>query len=357
MTSLNLLDLLDLFRRHWLRVLAFGLVFAAAAIGLASILPPSYRATAVILPPDEDEFSSMGSATRRNLGALSGLGRLGGKYFTQADIALAILRSRTLAVEVVDAFSLRGVYGASNDEFAVRSLRDHTKIRLATDGTISVSVEDRKPDRAAAIANHYLAGLDRYNRQFRSFRARRTRVFLERRVAEADSALRHSEIALAAYQNRRGSFVLSPEARGAVEVASSLMAQKAMAEVELQLARQYTAERSDEIRRLEARVNELRRQIGEVPRTVVGAASLMREVTTQQQILALLTAQLEDARIQEAMDTPTIQVLDRAEPPEVKSWPRRSIFAVFGFALGVLTGLVLSPGTGILLGRRLSPER
>ena len=46
------------------------------------------------MPPDEDELSSVLSPMRRNLSALGGLGRLGGTYFTQADIALAILRSR-----------------------------------------------------------------------------------------------------------------------------------------------------------------------------------------------------------------------------------------------------------------------
>ena len=344
MTAPNLLDLLALLRRNALRIGAFGIGFAVLGLLLTLLIPSTYRATAVILPPDDDDLSAALSPMRRNLGGLGPLGRLGGQYFTQADIALAILRSRTMAEAIVRKFDLRKVYGQKHEEFAVRALRQSTAIRLATDGTISVAVEDRDPVRAAAIANHFLDELDRYNREFRSFRGRRTRLFLERRVIQADSALRQAEVALTAYQRRRGSVVVSPDTRGAMDAAANLLAQKLAAEVELELARGYTSERSEEVRRLQARVNQLRRQVGELPATQLGGASLVRDVSVQQQVYSLLTAQLEEARIQEAMDTPTIQVLDRAHPPQVRAWPRRSWFALFGLALGLFVGVVLTPG-------------
>jgi uncharacterized protein involved in exopolysaccharide biosynthesis len=38
------------------------------------------------------------------------------------------------------------------------------------------------------------------------------------------------------------------------------------------------------------------------------------------------------------MDTPTIQILDEAHPPEKRSWPRRSWIAGFGFLVGAAVG-------------------
>ncbi|MNC98323.1 hypothetical protein D3C83_162490 [compost metagenome] len=57
-----------------------------------------------------------------------------------------------------------------------------------------------------------------------------------------------------------------------------------------------------------------------------------------QQVFLLLTAQLEEARIREAMDTPTIQILDPARPAEIPSWPRKSWIALSGALLGCTIG-------------------
>jgi tyrosine-protein kinase Etk/Wzc len=190
------------------------------------------------------------------------------------------------------------------------------------------------------MANRYISELDAFNRDFRSFRARRTRMFLAARVAQADSSLRAMERSLVLYQKQKGAVVLPPDVRGSVDAAAGLMSDKAAAEVELELMRGYASPQSDEVRRLEARVNELGRQIGALPATQAGGADLLRQVTVQQEVYGFLTAQLEQARIREAMDTPTVQLLDSAKPPERRVWPRRSWIALFGLLAGALIGFV-----------------
>jgi len=74
--------------------------------------------------------------------------------------------------------------------------------------------------------------------------------------------------------------------------------------VELELARDYAEPSSEEVQRLSAEVRELSRQAGELPAAQLGGASIVREVTIEEQIVALLALQLEDARIREVMDTP-----------------------------------------------------
>jgi uncharacterized protein involved in exopolysaccharide biosynthesis len=338
----NLLDILGFMTRHGRRIALWAIGLAALGYGASYLIPPQYKAMAVILPPEEDELASAFSTSRRNLGSLGGLGKLSGQYFTQADIALATLRSRTLHERVVRRFDLQKVFHAKNLEQATLQLRDRTVSRVATDGTISVSVLDGNAERAAGIANAFMTELDRSTREFRSARARRAREFLTWRVGQADSMLRSSERRLAAYQGRRGAVVLTPEARGAVDVASGLMAQKVAAEVELSILSGYADARSEEYRRLSARVRELSRQIGSLPATQVGGAELVREVALQQQMLAVLSTYLEESRLREIMDTPTIQVLDPAVPPDKRTWPRRSLIALFGFVLGAGIGVVRS---------------
>ena len=339
MTPVNLLDLLTFVKRHLGRILAFGVAFALAGYLLSYLVPPVFQASASILPPDDDELTASLSMARRGIGGLPGLGKLG-SYFTQADIALAILRSRSVSESLVHEFDLQKVYGEKKLEDAVRDLKGNTTVKIGTDGTISITVSDKDPQRAADIANAFLAQLDSYNQTFRSSRGKRTREFLERRVAGTDSLLRDSERALADYQKRKGAVVLPPEARGGVDAAANLMAEKTRREMELELLRTYAAPGSEEVERLEGIVRELRRQIGDIPTTQVGGAELLRRVAIQQQVLTVLTSQLEEARIREVMDTPTIQVLDVARPPAHRSWPRRTFIAAVGLLLGLGLGLL-----------------
>jgi uncharacterized protein involved in exopolysaccharide biosynthesis len=52
------------------------------------------------------------------------------------------------------------------------------------------------------------------------------------------------------------------------------------------------------------------------------------------------------------MDTPTIQVLDPARPPDRPFWPRRLWVTAFGLALGFLLGVADATGRLPRLPRR-----
>ena len=63
---------------------------------------------------------------------------------------------------------------------------------------------------------------------------------------------------------------------------------------------------------------------------------LIRDTKVYEQLYMLLTAELEQARIRETMNTPTVQLLDRAVPPERHSRPKKGLLsaaaALIGFA-------------------------
>lgn len=126
------------------------------------------------------------------------------------------------------------------------------------------------------------------------------------------------------------------------------MAQRIALEVKLQVLRQSLAENSEEVRRVRQELAAIDRQVGGLPRAGLDVARLWREVKVQEQVFELLTAQLEEARIRETRDTPTVQVLDRAEPPLHKSRPKRAVVVIAGF----LVGLVGSVIAALLMERR-----
>jgi len=72
-----------------------------------------------------------------------------------------------------------------------------------------------------------------------------------------------------------------------------------------------------------------------LPEMALDMARLMRRVKTEEAIYRLLREEYEKARIEEARDTPTVQVLDVAKVPEIRSRPKRAMIVVFGGVAGL----------------------
>ena len=342
---------------HAIRTRARFLLLNVAAVTLAALvasllLPKWYSARAVMLPPTEDDMgSAMAQFMPRGFGAI----RLPGAS-TLADVFVAVLKSRSVADRIIERFDLVKRYGVKDGEKAVKELEGHVKFRVGDEGTIAVIVEDRDPKIAAAMANAYVEELDRFNLQTRTTSAQRTRAFIAQRLEVANRDLAAAEDRLSEYQQRKNLPAMSPVDRGEADVGARLMAQKIALEVRLQVLRQSLAEDSEEVRRVRQELAAIERQVGGLPRAGVEIMRLWRDVKVQEQVFELLTAQLEEARIRETRDIPTVQVLDRAVPPLHKSRPKRSLIVVAGFLIGVagsVTAALLLERRG---GRRAAGE-
>jgi len=329
------LDPLRLIRRR-IRFLAVNIgVISLVALGVSFLLPKWYSARAVLLPPTEEESAlSLSQLLPRGLGGL----KLPGAP-TLSDLFVSVLKSRTVGDRIVERFRLVDRYGLPDREKALKELDGHTKLSLGDEGTIAISVEDRDPKVAAQMANAYVEELDNFNRLTRTSTARRTRQFIEERLGVVEHDLASAENSLSSYQQRKNVALLSPEARGQAEIGAGIMAQKLALEVKLNVLRQSLVESSEEVRRVKEELTAVERQLGTLPQAGVATMRLWRDLKVQEQLFELLTAQLEEARIRETRDTPTVQVLDAAVPPLHKSRPKRSLVVLAGMMLGGIGGL------------------
>ena len=78
----------------------------------------------------------------------------------------------------------------------------------------------------------------------------------------------------------------------------------------------------------------------EVPDLGLELGRLMRDMEVQNTLYTFLTQQYEEAKIQEAKDTPTVQVLDEAKIPIKKYRPRRALLVVSTFLLILLINVI-----------------
>jgi uncharacterized protein involved in exopolysaccharide biosynthesis len=327
-------SLAALVRRHVRFLLWNTAVVTLLALVVSLVLPRWYAAKAVLLPPSEEEVgASLSQLLPRGIGGL----KLPGAP-TLADVFVSVLKSRSVGERLIERFELVRRYRVKDAEVALRELTGHTRLVIGDEGTIAISVEDRDPKTAAAMANAYVEELDRFNRITRTSSARRTREFIEGRLVVVEKDLLGSEERLRLYQQQKNLAPISPEARGEAEIGAQLMARKLALEVKLIVLRRSLEESTEEVRRVREELGAVQRQLSLLPQAGVETMRLWRDLRVQEQLFELLTAQLEEARIRETRDTPTVQVLDPAVPPLHKSRPKRTLIVVAGFLLGAFGG-------------------
>ena len=332
---MDLSGMLRAVRSRWRFVTSTAFAAALLTLGVTFVIPKWYTATAVILPPEESDLLSNMAMAQKALSKFPAFGILQ-DYFTPADVFKAVLNSRTVQEELVRKHDLQRVYKQKSLEKTLKALSLNTRIKLNPDGTLKVSVDDKDPQRAAELANDYLTALDRFNVEKRNTTAHRTRMFLQTRLAETDSLLRASEAALRLYQEQHRT-VAPPNAGSAdVQAAADVMSRKLMLQVRLGILRGYLNENTDQVLQVKEELAQLERRLAAIPELQGDLVRLIRDQKVFEQLYLLLTAELEQARIRETMNTPTVQLLDIAVPPERHSRPKKALLTLAAWMVAFL---------------------
>lgn len=119
-------------------------------------------------------------------------------------------------------------------------------------------------------------------------------------------------------------------------------------QAELQLARYQAATALAAAQASESQVRSLQNKSDEdmagMADDILEYQKLYREATIKQEIYNNLTKQIEQAKIQQTMESMDIQIVDPANLPdeEKPSFPKKKIFAVAGFIIGLIVSLIYS---------------
>ena len=341
-------------RRRFLKV--FGI---ALLIGIAATLlwPPTYTATSRIMPPQQNQSSA--TALLGQLGSIASLAT-GGKDLVKnpSDLYVAMLKSRTVADNLINRFDLRKVYRKSTYADAREKLEDRSVITSAKDGTISVAVDDRDPQRAANIANAYVDELGQLNQKLAVTEASKRRMFYERELVDAKNHLADAEVEMRKVQEKTGVIALDEQAKVIIENVGTLRARIAAKQVQISAMSSFATPQNPDLQRAQAELEGMRAELaklessrtvsgrgniqvptGEVPNVGLEYIRKLRDVRYFEALYEILAKQFELAKLDEAKDIPLVQVLDNAVVPDQRSKPNRalwstmSVFAAFFIAL------------------------
>ena len=335
-------------------------VVCLIALVLCMTVPEWYKSEAKIIPPTEEGGPSFLSSLISQIPMPTSFLGLAGASNT-ASLSMAILQSRTMMESVVNRFDLVNRYKAKNVEKAVRRLRKRCAFNLDEEGTISISVKDPTPffhPRLATektkllvrdMADFMIGQLDSINRTLLNQKARFIRQFYEKRYQENFAALQTEEEALRTFQEKFGTVALPEQTIAAIEAAAQLKADIMAKEIEIDILKQNFGTKNVNTMKAQASLESLNRQYNglyggngmdknkllpafqKIPSYGLEYARHIRNIKVQEILVELLLQQLEQARLEELKDTPTIQVLDSASLPIKRTSPQRALIMIATF--------------------------
>ena len=313
------------------RYALFVSLVTAAAVGISLVLPAWFRAESTLLPPAETS-DALGSLT--GLIQSSALGSLGlVTTSSTSDVFVEILKSRTLQEAAIQHFGLDRIYKRNGMDRTLSEFRRHFSVNSGRSGVVQLGFEDRSAQRAADVTNYLVEELDRFNREVYSTRAKRTRQFLESRLADTRQRLADAQTQLSSYE--RQNKVIASQDQATVDGAATLMAQKMSLQIRRSYVSEYAGEASPAMRELDAQLTAIENEIGRLPSLKMEGARLVLEVEIQSRLFTLISSQYEEARIQEARDAPTVTVLDRARTSQIRARPKRGMIVILSMTVAL----------------------
>jgi len=346
--QVSLLDLLIALGRRKFFLFSSTLAVAVLSVAFWLVAPNRYTATSSILPPQQN--SSMGSALLAQIGSLGSLGSLAGGGFglgslkNPNDMAIALLKSRSVEEAMVQRFDLKKLYAAKRMSDARMALENHCDIQSnLKDGLIRISVTDRDPERAAKMANAYVEEYKKFSANLAVTEASQRRMFFEQQLDQAKNNLGMAEEAMKTAEQTSGMIQLDSQAKALIESVAMLRAQIAAKEVQIRGMSLFATQENPDLLIAREQLTELQSQLkqlggshagtdsdlivprGKLPEAGMNYVRKLRDVKYNELIFEMLARQFEVAKLDEAREGSVIQVVDLAVPPDRKSFPRLSI--------------------------------
>ena len=285
---------------------------------------------------------------------------------TTSERLLTLLDSDRMLGTIVDDFELKSVYSVLYHDEAIEILREQIETELEDDGTLNIRLTAKNPHIAADLTNGLSALLDRLNREYKRKQARDLRLFLAERMALTEKEFKLGGLKLQNFQERYGLVDIKAQTSASVDVLKGIVQELAQLEVELSVMERQLHSEHEGKRVLELKVAALKHQLNRLqgdlamnssngetltalgpplkhlPELLLENTKLSLEVELRSEIIRFLGSKYEEAKYKEALNTPTLQVLDVAIPPRTRSGPRRTLIVTSSFAVGAMLSIVIA---------------
>ena len=342
----RVVDFIALLAKYRVFMVRFVLLCTLGTMIVLLLVPKWYKSTASVFPAEKTDMLGLEglSSLARNFSPGKALSSLAGNEET--DRYLAILKSSTVLSAVIERFDLVTLYDYADSRYKMdkttKELLSNVEFAVEDEGNLMISAVDKDPQRAADMANFFVDMLNKTNTELQVQNTRGNRKFIEERYQKNMADLAQAEDSLKAFQQRYGIIAMPEQTEASIKAGAEIAGQLALKEVAVGILRRTQSADNPAVLAAQIETEEFRRKLDEmgggagisagkmkifvpfsqVPELGGEYVRRFRDVEIQYKILQFITPLYEQAKVEERRQTPSVLVLDRAQPAERKARPR-----------------------------------
>lgn len=332
------------------RIIVLCIIVGVLSSAWALTRAPRWSAWAAAIVPGSTASSISASMGALGLGdAMGGLAGLGSGMMPQPagiDITLAtqILGSRRIQERIILKYDLINRYKALNMERATKKFGQRFSVSLSPEGIIFITAEGSTRTEAAAMVNDIVLFANEELSTLVTSRSRRSRIHTEYALSLAFDSLDASRSAMEEFRTRTGLIFPEQQASSMMEVMAAIESQMVSAGAllsglsgNLSARSAVYSQASAQYRYLEDALR-VRSTVGDslsifpvmdsMPGYLRDYEVLVADVETRTAVYLFLRQELENLRIEESKESPTIEIIVPPTPEFLRSYPKRSVMVL-----------------------------
>ena len=335
------------------RIVVLCFIVAVLSSAWALTRAPRWSAWAAAIVPGSTSSSLSASASALGLGdaigGLAGLGGLGAGMLgapAGIDITLAtqILGSRRVQERVILKYDLINRYKAISMERASKKFGERFSVSVSTEGVIFITGEGSSRTEAAAMVNDIVLFANEELSSLTTSRSRRSRIHTEYALTLAHDSLLAARNAMEEFRTRTGLIFPEQQASSMMDVMAAIESEMVSAGAllsglsgNLSSRSAIYAQASAQYRYLENAL-QVRSTIGDslsifpvmdsMPVYLREYESLVADIETRTAVYLLLRQELANLRIEEAKESPTIEIIVPPTPEFLRAYPKRAVLVI-----------------------------
>jgi tyrosine-protein kinase Etk/Wzc len=340
-------------------------ICAALGLGLATVYclraAPWFEARLTVVPSHHSE--DMGLFAK-----LPSIGGLGSSLGSDVQRINAVLTSRSVTDEVIAKFGLTERYGTPHIEQTRQALWAHCRTGVdRKSGVVELICEDKDPAMAKAMTEYFGEIGNQVFGRISVSSAREERRFLEKQVLQARTDVDKASADLREFQEKHRLIDLPEQSKAVISAMASIKGDLMSKQLELSYVNSFSSPTEARVVQLQQQIaileGKLRQLEDSTPPATAPAAhtpptpavpaksdffpeamrvpdlrfqleQLVREQKIKETLFFLMTQRYETAKVDEARDTSTFQILDSPTLPTYKSRPRRLRILMIGLVAG-----------------------
>jgi len=358
--GLEFLDFLVHLVRWKKFLISFGVILLIVTYLLIYFLiPEQFDSTSLLVSVEETSLSPTGliSKTITNI-PLASLG-IGGLTATEKyDLFNTLIYSRTMLVKLIEKFDLMKDYRLDRMDKTVKTLSNNITTEITESNAFQITVRASSAQKSADMNNYLVDEINKGVIELNTKKSHDNRIFIENRYNEIKLNLKIAEDSLKNFQQKYNLLAAEDQTKATIDAYTKLETELAKKEIELSVYEKLFGENQPQT--ISARISfeefkkyledlknskgndNLIMPITSLPRNAMQYFRIYREVQINNAMLEYIIPVFEKAKYDEIKDIPVLQIIDKAVPPERKSFPPRVLLSV------IITFIILILASSLL---------